>query len=88
MNAIEKFSLGPSVKLTRILDKAVIFQSNRYFSCIRKMMRGLEEHLADGEENHDFINGTYVYKIEESDGGVIYVRFEPGTAIIGSKILI
>lgn len=87
MNAKDKFALGDAFKLTRIKSGAVIMLHNIYFRGLRKVMRGLEEHLAKGEENHDFINGTYVYKIEDADNHHIFIRFEFDWCVIGSEIL-
>lgn len=86
MNAIEKFELGKCIKIERRNDRCGIFLTDIYFVCRRNVLRGLEEHLASEESDHDFLHGTYVYKIINNEQ-CLYIRFEPGRATIGSAII-
>lgn len=84
MNAIEKFALGDSVSITELKPGVIIFLHNVLFKCQRKFMRGLEQHLAH-DENHNYIFGVYVYKLEDVDGNKLYIRFEPDWVYFGAE---
>lgn len=86
MNAIEKFSLGENIDITRIKSGAFIPLDEIYFKGIRKQMRGLEELLAKGEDKHDFMKEAYVYKIKINDN-TICIKFEDEWCTIGSKFI-
>lgn len=87
MNAIEKFYLGDSVKITELRSSGVMFLHNIFFKARRKVMRGLEEHLVHDKDNHDFISSVYLYKLEDADKHVLYIRFEPDWVFIGSEVM-
>lgn len=61
-----------------------------YFCGKRNLFRGLEEHIVriKEEKDHDYVNKTYVYKMETKNGkDPIYIRFEMGNCVIGSDIM-
>lgn len=87
MNAKDKFSLGNCAEIIRLKDVCYISHLDTFFIARRKVIRGLEEHLAKGETDHDYINGIYVYKLT-INGFNLYIRLEPEWVAFGSSIII
>lgn len=87
MNAKDKFSLGNNVEVIPLKTICYIMDRDIFFTARRKVIRGFEEYLAQNETNHNYINGTYVYKLS-INGFNLYIRLEPEWVVFGSRIII
>lgn len=87
----ERFSIpNLHLKIERWKDATFIPIPNMFFAGRRNTLRGLEEWIAKrrGEEDHDYVNGTYVYKLIDDEDNSIFVKFESnGSFIVGSNAI-
>ncbi|MCM1215461.1 MAG: hypothetical protein NC548_13190 [Lachnospiraceae bacterium] len=93
-SSIQFFSLPETLDVTKYKSGCIITPDHELFTVHRTKVRGLEERIVIKShpehiipEDHNFVSGTYVYKLTNVNDKSIYIRFEPGLAIFGSDIL-
>ena len=104
MNAKEKWALlGNDWQIIELQSNCTIPLSAQFFTAIRSVTRGLEEHIVLKHNpiyyiapidhdyitpiDHDFAEGHYLYMLQNPVGQRIYIKFDGGTTIFGSSII-